>query len=1749
MGTPSIDRNQLLEALARAGGSRSEAARVLGVSRATLYRWMRAHGIDEQIFRRIGDRYEVVDLLGEGDQGIVFLVRDRARQGALRALKMLRPDPEDPAARERLLQEFRRLALLEHPGLVRVYDFAVDERTGRPYLVMERVGGRPLPQAVRDRPLPFVLEAFRQVLEAVDHLHRQGLVHRDLKPENILVEEGDDPDRPGRVVVMDLGLSLERGTADAAPAGTLHFLAPEIFEGHAATPRSDLWSLGVVFYLALTDRLPWDAASARDLLETRRRTEPPPPSRWNPAVPLALDALVLGMLAEDPARRLPGAAAALARLAPLLGSDGIGVTGTTRRVPFVGRHEELEEAAAFLLGDTEGAPLLLVPGPEGIGRSRFVEAVADELRGRGARPAVGACRPGDEHPLAPFAPILREALEGADGSGDSHADEILRRYLPGFSRDLAGTLFGPGARAIASAEVVTGPAQVIDLLATILAEVAAHRPLAILIDDLHRADPIALDLAWNLARRGRRHPLRLLVTVRHPVRRAEVQAWLKGLEAERLARNMPLPALAPDAIRELASHVLGGARAAVLGETLDRTTGGNPRFLLEVLRSLAESPGEGLPGDLLLPGTLEAALEERLRRLPAAARRILEALAVRGRPTSREDLAAVAGPPDPASLETLFQGEWLHEGPGGVLELPGGPLRESLLRGLEEDRRRDLHAAWAERLAGREDVAARMERATHLLEAGAGKEARALFLETAEELVARWRYREATRFYQAALDRLPPDAPERLRIYPLLERAWHRAQDWQAAEGICRDWADLAARLGEPASQARALSQLAARLRQRHALGEAREVAARALELARAARDDRAIALAEKLVGGLALVSWDHTRAKEHLDRALVSFRRAGDARGEAICLQDFALVQVLEGSAGEALASFERADRIFGQLQDPVWQAMTLSNRGLVLTFLGHHDGAAECWRKMVERVRELGAAVPLVLPLENLALLLLRRGRYEEVLATARELVEEATRHGLQAYRISGLLCLGDAWARLDDAAAAREHHELALALAEAIQEEAQRRFALLARGRDELEARRLEDAETLFREVLEDSRRAGNLRTRALALLGLARVGLEAGEAERVHLFLAEAERALRVPREDGIAHLAELQLLRARAWQLDGRLDLAIAGTSLAYGFARFADALELQLEVLALWTALHDAMGHEDLAAVPLADAARLLRAAAARYEDPALRARFLNRPDVARLLDAALRRAAENRGAEEVARVTDTLAEIHEASERAASEGDPAPLWRRLVELAVERTGAERGLLVVEDEDGEFHPIAARGFPGEDGTVDPGVALRAISRTLLDEVHQGRTVLAVDAPNHPSLSRSSSAPVLGIRSVLAVPLRLRGRILGALYVDTRTHQALFSEADRRLLEALAHQAALALEHARLVEQLSAERDAYRQVAEETHSFGKLVGRSRPMREVFALLERVAGADLPVLILGESGTGKELAARAIHFNSRRKDRPFLSENCAAIPETLLESILFGHARGAFTGADSDHRGLFERANGGTLFLDEIGDMSPSLQAKLLRVLQEGEVRPVGAERTIKVDVRVVAATHRDLAAMVREGTFRQDLYYRLNGVTVRLPALRERKEDIPLLFRHFLERRAAEENRPVPEVDAAVLRALVLHDWPGNVRELENVVRRLLLFSDGDRIEARSLAAIPELAEALEGAGRTGTAGLPATGPARGSSGTADLGEIADEKERLRRALEATGGRKKDAAVLLGISRATLYRKLARHGLL
>jgi DNA-binding NtrC family response regulator len=317
--------------------------------------------------------------------------------------------------------------------------------------------------------------------------------------------------------------------------------------------------------------------------------------------------------------------------------------------------------------------------------------------------------------------------------------------------------------------------------------------------------------------------------------------------------------------------------------------------------------------------------------------------------------------------------------------------------------------------------------------------------------------------------------------------------------------------------------------------------------------------------------------------------------------------------------------------------------------------------------------------------------------------------------------------------------------------------------------------------------------------------------------------------------------------------------------------------------------------------------------------------------------------------------------------------------------------------------------------------------------------------------------------------------------------------------------------------------LISERDA------EFNHYG-IVGRSRAMQEVITRAGLVAETKSTVLITGDTGTGKEMVARLIHHRSAQREMPLIKVNCAAIPDTLLESELFGHVRGAFTGATMTKRGKFALADGGSIFLDEIGTMSPAIQSKLLRVLQEREFEPLGAERTQRVDVRVIAATNRDLKQMVSDGKFQEDLYYRLNVIPIEIPPLRERREDIPVLVDHFVEKHRQRTGKKIDRVEAGVISALERYDWPGNVRELENTIERAVVLTTGPVISAAAIS--------LVGATSTSSAGLPSMRLHQNLEWV--------ERETIRRALEQAGGIKKDAAELMGISQRALSYYLAKY---
>ena len=481
-------------------------------------------------------------------------------------------------------------------------------------------------------------------------------------------------------------------------------------------------------------------------------------------------------------------------------------------------------------------------------------------------------------------------------------------------------------------------------------------------------------------------------------------------------------------------------------------------------------------------------------------------------------------------------------------------------------------------------------------------------------------------------------------------------------------------------------------------------------------------------------------------------------------------------------------------------------------------------------------------------------------------------------------------------------------------------------------------------------------------------------------------------------------------------------------------------------------------------------------------------------------------------------RVASNLSALLKISRIVHSIRDLDELAGQILKLIFEAVPAERGAILLDRHSGEkFNSVFAAHRIGNSRQPIQ------ISRTIIGQViEQSVAVLATDIGAGGSPSAIESLAGSQVRSVLCVPLMVHEKLNGCIYLDSSSAGGAFDEDHLQLVSAIGGTCAIALQNAGRLQWLE---DENRRLVCETNLTHNLVGDGARMKEIYQFLAKVAASDSTVLLRGESGTGKELAARAIHRNSGRREKRFVAINCAAIPEGLLESELFGHERGSFTGAFGLKKGRFEIADGGVIFLDEIGELAPSLQVKLLRVLQEREFERVGGTSPISIDVRVIAATNRNLEEAIKSNHFREDLYYRLNVLSVVMPPLRERREDISVLASYFVSQYAARANIKPKRISPEAMEYLQSYDWPGNARELENAIERALVLSGSEAIRPEDLPdAILDKA------------------PVSGSDGAKYHGRLREVKKQLiLEALEQSGGSYTEAAQLLGVHANYLHR--------
>ncbi|MBL8859951.1 MAG: sigma 54-interacting transcriptional regulator [Planctomycetes bacterium] len=1601
-----------------------------------------------------GPRGEVVLRLAQGAAAERERVRELAVLGAVRA---------------------RGLAELVDHGLVERDTAFVARRFVAGVDLAEHARGMARADDARARELGAIVA---RVCDALGELHERGFVHADLKAENVIVGADLEP------VLTDFGLAQLRGAerTEGAASGSFYSVAPEVLFGAQATPRSDLFALGVMLARLLVPRHATPAQfyarfPAVDALAALAidAAELPPWSRD----------LVARLVERDPALRPASARTVAASLrARLALPRETGATRVALEWPVrTARAEFLRERFAHLSAalDAELPVCEWWTLPVGEDAALVVED---------AHIAAGL----DGVRTARFDPAACAALENAAALDQAVALEVAR------TADMI---------VLAALGDEDAHARVVEYWRRTARQARARgeaAPRALIVCATHAGgDPSSqASDAWT--------------AVRVPCARAQdVEQFLfQALEETGVERRRELSEWIYQGTHGAAARIR--ARIDLLVESgLIQSGDERPR----VRKGALPDPALRRSGTLDLPPSARepaAVLAAAGAALPFAL--VVDACAQDAQSAARalgEAIAVGCVQRDARTGWLRFQGSALD------LKLEArawAPIEGRLcasLRAAQAPWLRGLPHAWAAARAAGE-----LERT----------EVKERVLLAARETLQRGAF-------DAALD-----------LFARLERAARRAQSplepeitgehaaaWIAAGAVDRAL-DLARTLErDPAPKARGV---AARIRGSAALQRAEYDEALAA-LAEAARIDEAanteIALAR------ARVLFDarrDTELDEHIAATLADPRETERGRGNLRAL--WALSRARRGEIERADELLAQASAVESLAADPLRAAAHALNSSTLERRRGRTEAALALAQRGLALYEEIGFLPGIAQARLFLGGLMRDAGRLIE----AQNLLESAAlvreRLGDHAGSAAARGMLGLTLADRGHARAAL--NELTRAAAELLEYSRRVDAALLDARAEEVRARIGEPATIAERGRTRAGAQALDADPRAL--LSRARAAWMRGDDASARLLAVRArdlaEALQQVPtRAEAAAVVRELEskpraAAEAGAGLDEGLLALLAGGGDIAAvrARARELEALGRDDRAARLYFAAAARSPKNAQAKADLEAGLRLFATAAQGLtprEAEALRRALFSMPDPFPLDLASL----DALGTEDEDFPMDMLA-LFEINRRLVAQEALPDLLGAIVDSALHVTGAERGFVALEV-DGEIAIQTALDSRRGD-IAEPEVELsHSIVRQALSKSGVLRFSNAVDDPE---LADAPSVAALELRSILCAPFDIERGSRGVVYVDHRLRAGAFDERAERLLGLLAGQAALAVRQVRRMAEikrlnkelehqvahketdLQAARTALRAASVVPPASG-LVGESLPMRAVHEWIARAAPSKLPVLVIGDSGTGKELAARALHAQSARAEGPFVAENCAALPETLIEAELFGYKKGAYTGADADRPGLFERASGGTLFLDEIGELPLELQAKLLRVLETGEVRRLGDSVVRRTDVRLVAATNRDLDLAVREQRFRADLMYRLDALRIAMPTLEQRVDDIPRLVAHFL--RLEEAKSGVRRaISAAVVSKLCTRSWPGNVRELANEVARLCVLSNGDIDD-------PALVRAAR---RTSGAGADKTG-------VRPLAEL--ERDAILQAIEEAGGDKGRAAEMLGISRAKIYQRI------
>jgi|GEM_PF-86926 Nif-specific regulatory protein len=1675
----------------------------------------------------IDKRFFVEKLIGKGGNGRVFRVLDKV-SGKILALKQLEIDDYSDEDRFAFEQEFLRLKKIRHPNIIRVHDYGFSEK-GYPYFTMDYYPlGNFLDWWKGREDLELFIKLIVDVCAALQYLHEQGILFRDLKPANILIGEKEGE---FYAVLSDFGLAHELQSGEAeSRAGSFPYISPEAIRNWQLDPRSDLYSLGATIFELLTGRPPFVAEDPRQLLLAHLREKPERMRKFNPIVPFQLDDLVQKLLSKNPESRCHSAAEVVEEI------NRFKFVKKTYHLPdrlvrfwsgtFIGRGSVLNRLhdMADEIHQKKELRLAIIQGDHGVGKTRMIQEFVTQRQIQGNPVRWISCSDFRDVPNGLILELIRsigisvpsEEIELTEEEQDFwrflliHSEKNWDVSLT--FNDLSHffavcyTLFEKFARAY---------------------EPDLNPPLILVLDDLQEASLQAIQFLRYLAYEGARLPVFLIVDyTRLPS--SEAEEIIKGLSDEPFSffyRVEPLTEYETKALVQ--SKLKLQTDDNEFYQFVHRYSGGNPLLIEQFLTHLVEqeavvsTPEGWIWMDRSYPEKTPEGLSELLamkfQSFTPEQQHLLRVMAVYGESVPH-NLLSFYWEEESTGLFELFR-QLKASNLLGLSIVDGQKYyrflqtswQQFVLNSMPDELRREIHAKWFELIAlMREHLESDyLVRATlHALRGRLHDEFLIFAPGAIEYSLKVFDYEQAYFLIQHYLELKKDDfSEEKRRILDNLVRIYEARGDFAAAARTLEDvlargedfglsvteefeytlwWTSVLHKMGETQKAIRELHKWEDRLDKIPQKLKGRYYIEMGWYLRSQGEYDQALKAlksAEKMLAGegyeidralvynrmgvVYLKRGELEQAGLYLRKSLKIYQDHEDILGEAQVFNNLGILAQKQNELQLAARYYEQchgkleATRDFGRLP------ILLNNLANVYYFQGEWDRALENYRKSLRISQGLGFLENSANVLVNIGRLVFYRGKYQE----ARDYFMRAIRLFRKIGEVHNLAVafesLGDLAFAMEKPDLARRYFSRALRMYERYEFHAEKASCLTRMAYLFLTTREMERADQAIQQAFRIAVEHHLERELAkIAILQLKKACLEYNReemkkaAERLNEYFGHLKDLF----EQGLAlrHLGWF-------WYYSERYHRALELAQKSLDLFEHLNIPREKIATLKLLSQISQVRGDE------LGAISYLRRAASIAEALPIVEEKLRLYRRISELQDHVL--------SEQMNRVDqqNSLQALQQTSLIVHSIFDLESLLQNVLNMAINMLRADKGaILLMPEHGGELEIKANREL--EAATLEDAYRM---SKTVIERVGKsGQSILVSNALEDARFRTSESVRKFNIFSLMCVPIVLNERVFGTVYVDSRTPERVFTHRDLEFLENIAELAGVAIGNSEYFHELQEKKEKLESQVETLQAMlqsqmadVKVIGKSKAMARVFQTVAKIVDKDVDVLIRGESGTGKEIIATLIHYNSPRRDKPFIKVNCAAIPQTLLESELFGIEKRVATGVDM-HRGKFEQANGGTIFLDEIGDMALETQAKILRVIQEREFQRIGGEETIKVDVRIIAATNKNLEQAIREGKFREDLYYRLNVLPIHIPPLRERKEDIPLLVEHFIKKHHT--GGPIKKITAGAMRQLMAYDWPGNVRELENVIRRLLIFSEGREIrvkdlpeEIRSFRSVPE----------------------------------------------------------------------------